>query len=45
MFVPRRLPYPAIESSLNATNLATATAAQGNVDLNGTVWWDKPFVP
>ena len=41
VFVPTRLPYPAIESSLNAANLATASTAQGNVDINGKVWWDK----
>jgi hypothetical protein len=40
-FVPTRLPYPAIESSLNNANLTAASTAQGNVDINGKVWWDK----
>jgi SusD/RagB-like outer membrane lipoprotein len=40
--VPTRLPYPAVENSLNAANLATASSAQGNVDIGGKVWWDKP---
>jgi hypothetical protein len=39
--VPTRMPYPAIENSLNASNLAAASSAQGNVDINGHVWWDK----
>jgi hypothetical protein len=39
--VPRRLPYPAIEGSLNKTNLATASTRQGDVDITGKVWWDK----
>ena len=40
--VPTRLPYPAIESSLNNANLTAASQAQGNVDISGKVWWDKP---
>ena len=40
--IPTRLPYPDIENSLNAGNLATAEAAQGNTDITGKVWWDKP---
>jgi hypothetical protein len=40
--VPTRLPYPAIETSLNSANLAAASSAQGNVDITGKVWWDKP---
>lgn len=40
--VPTRLPYPAIETSLNGANLAAASSAQGNVDIVGKVWWDKP---
>jgi len=39
--VPTRLPYPAVENSLNAANLAAASSAQGNVDIGGKVWWDK----
>jgi hypothetical protein len=39
--VPTRLPYPAIETSLNGANLAAASSAQGNVDITGKVWWDK----
>jgi len=39
--VPTRLPYPAVETSLNGANLQAASAAQGNVDINGKVWWDK----
>jgi len=39
--VPTRLPYPAVENSLNAANLAAASSSQGNVDINGKVWWDK----
>jgi hypothetical protein len=38
--VPTRLPYPAVENSLNAANLAAASSAQGNVDIGGKVWWD-----
>jgi len=43
--VPTRLPYPDIENSLNASNLAAAKGAQGNTDITGKVWWDAPFVP
>lgn len=39
--VPTRLPYPDIESSLNADNLAAAKSAQGDTDITGYVWWDK----
>ncbi|HEX7979294.1 MAG TPA: SusD/RagB family nutrient-binding outer membrane lipoprotein [Gemmatimonadaceae bacterium] len=39
--VPTRLPYPAVENSLNAANLAAATTAQGDVSISGKVWWDK----
>jgi len=39
--VPTRMPYPAIENSLNASNLAAASSAQGSVDISGHVWWDK----
>jgi hypothetical protein len=40
--VPTRLPYPDIENSLNSANLAAAKTAQGNTDITGKVWWDKP---
>jgi len=39
--VPTRMPYPDIENSLNAANLAAARSAQGNTDVTGKVWWDK----
>jgi hypothetical protein len=39
--VPTRLPYPAVENSLNAANLTAATSAQGDVSISGKVWWDK----
>jgi hypothetical protein len=42
--VPTRLPYPDIENSLNATNLAAAKGTQGNTDITGKVWWDVPYV-
>jgi len=40
--IPTRLPYPDIENSLNGTNLAAAKGTQGNTDITGKVWWDKP---
>jgi hypothetical protein len=40
--IPTRLPYPDIENSLNAGNLAAAKTSQGNTDITGKVWWDKP---
>jgi len=40
--IPTRLPYPDIENSLNATNLAAAQSSQGDTDITGKVWWDKP---
>lgn len=39
--VPTRLPYPAVETSLNGANLAAASSSQGSVDITGHVWWDK----
>jgi hypothetical protein len=39
--VPTRLPYPAIETSLNGDNLTAASTAQSNVSISGKVWWDK----
>ena len=38
---PTRLPYPAIETSLNGANLTAASSAQGSVTVSGKVWWDK----
>ncbi|HET7563378.1 MAG TPA: SusD/RagB family nutrient-binding outer membrane lipoprotein [Gemmatimonadaceae bacterium] len=38
--VARRLTYPLSEQSFNNTNLQAAMAAQGDVSLNGHVWWD-----
>ena len=40
--IPTRLPYPDIENSLNKSNLVAAQSAQGNTDITGKVWWDKP---
>jgi hypothetical protein len=40
--IPTRLPYPDIENSLNSANLTAAKGAQGNTDITGKVWWDKP---
>lgn len=40
-FIPGRIPYPDIEQSLNAANLAEAVARQSNDGLyGGTLWWD-----
>jgi hypothetical protein len=39
--VPTRLPYPAVETSLNGDNLSAASSAQGDVSIAGKVWWDK----
>jgi hypothetical protein len=39
--VPRRMPYPPIESSLNGANLEEATARQGGVAITNRTWWDK----
>jgi hypothetical protein len=39
--IPRRLPYPTIESALNKTNLQEAVTRQGGAGLNDRVWWDK----
>lgn len=39
--VPRRLTYPAVESSLNAANLTEAITRQGGDELTTPVWWDK----
>lgn len=39
--VPRRLPYPTNEQSINADARAAAVARQGPDDYNTHVWWDK----
>jgi hypothetical protein len=45
-FVPRRIPYPDIEQSLNAQNRAAAITAQSALGVDGSyrgrVWWAKP---
>lgn len=38
--IPRRMPYPADEAALNASNYAAATAENNN-SVNATVWWDN----
>jgi hypothetical protein len=43
--LPRRLPYPNLEASLNRASLEEAIARQGgpsNITLFGRVWWDTP---
>jgi hypothetical protein len=40
--IPRRLPYPSLEQSLNGANYSTATSRQGDITINGRVWWDRP---
>jgi hypothetical protein len=40
--IPRRLPYPSLELSLNRGNYEAAIARQGDITINGRVWWDKP---
>ncbi len=39
--VPRRLPYPSNEQSVNAVSLAAAIARQGPDTYATRVWWDK----
>jgi hypothetical protein len=38
---PSRIPYPTYLQSLNAGNLAAATAAMGGDNSNVKVWWEK----
>ncbi|MBC7902443.1 MAG: SusD/RagB family nutrient-binding outer membrane lipoprotein [Gemmatimonadaceae bacterium] len=40
--IPRRMLYPAAESSANATNYAAAISRQGANTFLTPVWWDKP---
>jgi len=37
---PVRLPYPADESALNATNYSAASASTSGNSVNAKVWWD-----
>jgi len=39
--IPRRLPYPQSEASLNTENYADAVKAQGPDLFTTRVWWDK----
>lgn len=39
--VPRRLEYPTLENTVNATGVAGAVANQGADKLDTRVWWDK----
>lgn len=39
--VPRRIPYPSDEQSVNAANLAAAIARQGADTYLTRMWWDK----
>ena len=39
--VPRRIPYPSNELSVNAVNLAAAIARQGPDTYATRMWWDK----
>jgi hypothetical protein len=41
-YVPRRIQYPASESSTNGANVATATADMGGNANNTMMWEDKP---
>jgi hypothetical protein len=40
--IPRRMLYPASESSANAENFQTAISRQGANSFTTRVWWDKP---
>jgi hypothetical protein len=40
--IPRRIPYPQIDYSTNAAQVALAAAAIGGDTQNTPVWWDKP---
>lgn len=39
--IPLRLFYPAIEQSLNGTNVREAASRQGGAGFNNPVWWDR----
>jgi len=38
--IPNRMPYPADEAALNASNFSDATAENNN-SVNDQVWWDQ----
>jgi hypothetical protein len=40
--IPRRLPYPTLENAQNRASYAEATSRQGDITINGRVWWDRP---
>jgi hypothetical protein len=40
--IPRRMLYPASESSANASNYSEAVGRQGANTFTSRVWWDKP---
>jgi hypothetical protein len=40
--IPRRMLYPASESSANGANYADAISRQGANTFTTRVWWDKP---
>lgn len=37
---PRRLTYPSVEATTNATNVQAAIARQGGAELADPLWWD-----
>ena len=39
--IPRRLPYPSNEQSVNAASLAAAIARQGADTYMTHIWWDQ----
>jgi hypothetical protein len=39
--IPRRLPYPSVELSLNAANVQAAIQAQGGAGVSDPMWIDK----
>lgn len=39
--IPRRIPYPNEEFSVNSANVNAAISAQGTAGYNGKIWWDQ----
>jgi hypothetical protein len=39
--IPRRLPYPSLENALNKASYDEAVSRQGDITINGRVWWDR----
>ena len=39
--IPRRVPYPTEEFSVNEASVNAAISAQGTAGYNGRVWWDQ----